>query len=109
MPVGEALRREGVPGVAAEAHERTLAPPDGAYLFDSTGPRRRLARGAKVPERWSTDVVSRVLVQDAALPALAAVCGPGEIAYWAQLKGAQPLSRARVQHWTEVARERARP
>jgi predicted flap endonuclease-1-like 5' DNA nuclease len=26
----------------------------------------------------------------------------------AQLKGAQPLSRARVQHWTEVARERAR-
>jgi predicted flap endonuclease-1-like 5' DNA nuclease len=26
----------------------------------------------------------------------------------AQLKGAQPLSRARVQHWTEVARERVR-
>ena len=27
----------------------------------------------------------------------------------AQLKGAQPLSRARVQHWTEAARARARP
>jgi predicted flap endonuclease-1-like 5' DNA nuclease len=26
----------------------------------------------------------------------------------AQLKGAQPLSRARVQHWTEAARARAR-
>ncbi len=68
--------------------ERALAPPDGAYLFDSSGPRKRLARGAKVPARWSTDVVSRVLVQNAALPVLAAVCGPAEIRYWAQLRGA---------------------
>jgi uncharacterized protein YllA (UPF0747 family) len=67
---------------------RPLAPPDGAYLFDSTGARRRLPRDAKVPEQWSTDVVTRVLVQNAALPALAAVCGPAEIAYWSQLKGA---------------------
>jgi len=67
---------------------RRLAPPDGAYLFDSRGPRRRLARGEDVPGEWSTDVVSRVLVQNAALPAIAAVCGPGEIEYWAQLKGA---------------------
>jgi hypothetical protein len=68
--------------------ERALAPPDGQYLFDSAGARRRLARGAKVPAEWSTDVASRVLVQNAALPALAAVCGPAEIRYWAQLKGA---------------------
>jgi len=68
--------------------DRALAPPAGAYLFDSGGPRRRLARGAKVPAQWSTDVVSRVLVQNAALPVLAAVCGPAEIRYWAQLKGA---------------------
>jgi uncharacterized protein YllA (UPF0747 family) len=67
---------------------RRLAPPDGSYLFDSTGPRRRLARGEKAPPQWSTDVVSRVLVQNAALPAIAAVCGPAEIEYWAQLKGA---------------------
>lgn len=67
---------------------RALAPPEGAYLFDSSGPRRRVARGAGLPAQWSTDVVSRVLVQNAALPALAAVCGPGEIRYWAQLKGA---------------------
>jgi len=67
---------------------RRLAPPDGQYLFDSAGARTRLARGAKVPEQWSTDVVSRVLVQNAALPVLAAVCGPAEIEYWAQLKGA---------------------
>jgi len=68
--------------------ERKLAPPDGAYLFDSTGPRRRLPRDGKVPAQWSTDVVSRVLVQNAALPAIAAVCGPAEIEYWSQLKGA---------------------
>jgi uncharacterized protein YllA (UPF0747 family) len=68
--------------------ERELAPPDGAYLFDNGGARKRLARGAKLPAQWSTDVVSRVLVQNAALPALAAVCGPGEIRYWSQLKGA---------------------
>jgi uncharacterized protein YllA (UPF0747 family) len=67
---------------------RRLAPPGGAYLFDSAGARRRLARGETVPAEWSTDVVSRVLVQNAALPAIAAVCGPGEIEYWAQLKGA---------------------
>jgi uncharacterized protein YllA (UPF0747 family) len=67
---------------------RRLAPPEGQYLFDARGARRRLARGEPVPEHWSTDVVSRVLVQNAALPALAAVCGPAEIEYWAQLKGA---------------------
>lgn len=68
--------------------DRALAPPEGAYLFGGAGPRRRLPRGAALPAQWSTDVVSRVLVQNAALPALAAVCGPGEIRYWAQLKGA---------------------
>ncbi len=66
-----------------------LEPPQGAYLFDAgDGRRRRLARGAEVPQAWSTDVVSRVLVQNAAFPALMAVCGPAEIAYWAQLRGA---------------------
>lgn len=79
------LRETGFP--------RKLAPPDGQYLFDSSGPRRRLARGAEVPAQWSTDVVSRVLVQNAALPALAAVCGPAEIEYWSQLKGAHEALR----------------
>lgn len=67
---------------------RRLEPPQGAYLFDAHAGRRRLPRGADVPEAWSTDVVSRVLVQNAAFPALMAVCGPTEIAYWAQLRGA---------------------
>ncbi|MDH3590577.1 MAG: bacillithiol biosynthesis BshC [Planctomycetota bacterium] len=66
--------------------ERRLAPVAGSYLFDASGPRRRLERGAAVPDAWSTDVVSRVLVQNAALPVLAAVCGPAEISYWSQLR-----------------------
>jgi uncharacterized protein YllA (UPF0747 family) len=67
---------------------RRLKPPDGAYLFDARNGRRRLARGAALPQAWSTDVVSRVLLQNAAFPALMAVCGPAEISYWAQLRGA---------------------
>jgi uncharacterized protein YllA (UPF0747 family) len=67
---------------------RSLEPPEGAYLFDARDGRRRLARGAALPQAWSTDVVSRVLLQNAAFPALMAVCGPAEIAYWAQLRGA---------------------
>jgi len=68
---------------------RRLEPPDGAYLFDAgDGRRRRAPRGAPVPFAWSSDVAARVLVQNAALPALMAVCGPSEIQYWAQLNGA---------------------
>jgi uncharacterized protein YllA (UPF0747 family) len=69
-------------------HPRILTPPAGAYLFEGGETRRRLGRGEPLPEAWSTDVVSRVLLQNAALPVLAAVCGPAEIQYWAQLKGA---------------------
>jgi uncharacterized protein YllA (UPF0747 family) len=84
--IDASLRRE-------TGFERLLAPPAGAYLFDTEGPRRRIARGAPAPAHWSTDAVSRVLVQNAALPALAAVCGPAEIQYWAQLKGAHEALR----------------
>ncbi|MEM8884714.1 MAG: bacillithiol biosynthesis BshC [Planctomycetota bacterium] len=72
-------------------YDQRLQPPAGAYLFDATGARRRVARGAPCPDAWSTDVVSRVLVQNAALPALMAVCGPSEIDYWSQLKGVHEL------------------
>jgi uncharacterized protein YllA (UPF0747 family) len=73
---------------ALGVHDGPLAPPDGAYLFDATGARKRLARGAALPDTWSTDVVSRVLVQNAAFRVLAAVCGPSEVHYWSQLKPA---------------------
>lgn len=40
------------------------------------------------PERLSNNVVTRPLMQDLVFPVLAFVGGPGEIAYWAALKGA---------------------
>lgn len=38
------------------------------------------------PDRFSANVALRCVVQQALFPALAYVAGPGEIAYWAQLK-----------------------
>lgn len=40
------------------------------------------------PERLSNNVVTRPLMQELVFPVLAFVGGPGEIAYWAALKGA---------------------
>ncbi len=43
------------------------------------------------PARLSNNVVTRPLMQEHLLPTLAFVAGPGEIAYWAELKEAFPL------------------
>lgn len=40
------------------------------------------------PERLSNNVVTRPLMQEMVVPVLAFVGGPGELAYWATLKGA---------------------
>ena len=37
----------------------------------------------RLPERLSNNVLTRPLMQDYVFPVLAAVLGPGEIAYWA--------------------------
>ncbi|HEY9577781.1 MAG TPA: bacillithiol biosynthesis cysteine-adding enzyme BshC, partial [Pseudobacillus sp.] len=47
-----------------------------------------LALLEKEPEKFSNNVVTRPLMQEWLFPTLAFVAGPGEIAYWAELKGA---------------------
>ncbi len=47
-----------------------------------------LALADKHPERLSNNVVTRPLMQENLFPTLAFIAGPGEIAYWAELKQA---------------------
>ena len=43
------------------------------------------------PERFSNNVVTRPLMQEWLFPTLAFIAGPGEIAYWGELKQAFEL------------------
>ncbi|KAB7707963.1 bacillithiol biosynthesis cysteine-adding enzyme BshC [Bacillus aerolatus] len=47
-----------------------------------------LALLEKEPEKFSNNVVTRPLMQEWLFPTLAFIAGPGEIAYWAELKSA---------------------
>ena len=60
---------------------------DGSYINMSNNDRYSAGDLLKRPERLSPKVSLRPLVQDALFPTVAYVGGPGEIAYWAQLKG----------------------
>ena len=76
----------------------------GTLFHTSGGPRVRLADGAVTPPvgELSTDAALRPVLADLALPSLATVLGPGEVAYQAMLRGLyelfdvpQPLVAAR--------------
>nr|WP_295971535.1 bacillithiol biosynthesis cysteine-adding enzyme BshC [uncultured Bacillus sp.] len=45
-----------------------------------------LLKAAEFPEQLSNNVVTRPLTQELLFPTLAFIAGPGEIAYWAELK-----------------------
>ncbi|MBP2240025.1 bacillithiol biosynthesis cysteine-adding enzyme BshC [Cytobacillus eiseniae] len=50
-----------------------------------------LELAGEFPEKLSNNVVTRPLMQEWLFPTLAFIAGPGEIAYWAELKGAFEL------------------
>jgi bacillithiol biosynthesis cysteine-adding enzyme BshC len=73
--------------------ERILLQRDGEDFIGNEGAlsftREELLEVAKKsPERLSNNVVTRPLMQELVFPVLAFVGGPGEVAYWAALKGA---------------------
>ena len=101
LKVSHALRSAGYPA-------QIEARPDGVNCFLLQGGRRSLARDAaglrlrdtgeaiapatlrqiaqEAPERLSPNVALRPVVQDTLFPTLAYVAGPGELAYFAQLR-----------------------
>ncbi len=66
------------------AEEGTFKVLNTALEFDEATLRQLIA---KHPERFSPNVAMRPLYQEVILPNLAYIGGPGELAYWLQLKG----------------------
>lgn len=76
--------------------ERLLLERDGSEFVANNGAIRYtkeqlLDVAEKTPELLSNNVVTRPLMQEKVFPVLSFVGGPGEIAYWAALKGAFKL------------------
>lgn len=103
-----AVRRTLRAAAAALTEDHYPVPLDperaGTLFHTSGGPRERLADGAPAPpvSHLSTDAALRPVLADLALPSLATVLGPGEVAYQAMLRGLyelfgvpQPLVAAR--------------
>ncbi|WP_064093804.1 bacillithiol biosynthesis cysteine-adding enzyme BshC [Rossellomorea aquimaris] len=74
-------------------NERALLEKDGSVFKDKTSGRAfsneeliRLVEQS--PERFSNNVVTRPIMQEWLFPSLAFIAGPGEIAYWGELKKA---------------------
>ena len=92
-----AVRQELRAAAAALADDGYPVPLDAeraGTLFHTSGGRRvRLADGAAAPpvSELSTDAALRPLLADLALPSLATVLGPGEVAYQAMLRGLYDL------------------
>ncbi len=74
-----------------ESERRTIESKDGAFVIKETG--RVFSRdeltdlAGRKPALFSPNVLLRPIYQDALLPTVAYIGGPGEIAYFAQMKG----------------------
>jgi len=89
---GEALARLGFERPLRDAQSRFgLMVVEGGRRLDvrrEDREREALSRLEARPETVSPSVLLRPLVEDSLLPAAAVVLGPGEVAYWAQLREA---------------------
>lgn len=81
---------EAAAALTADGYPVPLDPARAGTLFHTAGGRRvRLAAGAAPPAdaKPSTDAALRPVLADLALPSVATVLGPGEVAYQAMLRG----------------------
>ncbi|TMU87881.1 bacillithiol biosynthesis cysteine-adding enzyme BshC [Bacillus sp. BHET2] len=74
-------------------NERALLDRDGNTFFEKNNGRNYslmelLSKLEESPETFSNNVVTRPLMQEWLFPTLAFIAGPGEIAYWGELKKA---------------------
>jgi bacillithiol synthase len=77
-------------------NERLLLEMDGDYFKDKAGKvmftkQEILSLLEREPEKFSNNVVTRPLMQEWLFPSIAFIAGPGEIAYWGELKQAFEL------------------
>ena len=93
-PEVQAILARAAQALAADGYPVPLAPERAGTLFQYVdGQRVRLAAGEQPPAAamLSTDATLRPVLADLALPSVATVLGPGEVAYQAMLRGIYQL------------------